>query len=62
MKERRRRLTALMPGKTVADRQKNFTVIFSAMAGAMAIARIMPDPAERCKALTSMRDHLLQSF
>jgi TetR/AcrR family transcriptional repressor of nem operon len=62
MKERRGRLTAVMPGKTVAEQEKNFTVVFSAMAGAMAIARITPDPAERRKVLTSMRDHLLQSF
>jgi len=62
MKERRGRLTALMPGKTVAEQEKNFIVIFSAMAGAVAVARIMPDPSERRAILTSVRDHLLQSF
>jgi TetR/AcrR family transcriptional repressor of nem operon len=62
MKERRARLTALMPGKTLAEQEKNFIVIFSAMAGAVAVARIMPDPSERRAILTSVRDHLLHSF
>jgi TetR/AcrR family transcriptional regulator, transcriptional repressor for nem operon len=51
-----------MPGVTAREREQNFFVIFSAMAGAVAIARILIDPADRQKLLASMRDHLLHSF
>ena len=51
-----------MPGATATQRERNFFVIFSAMAGAVSIARILNEPAERQKALDSMRDHLLHSF
>src|SRR5438046_3604996 len=51
-----------MPGRTLAERERNFFVIFSAMAGAVSIARILTEPAERQKVLASMRDHLLHSF
>jgi TetR/AcrR family transcriptional repressor of nem operon len=51
-----------MPGVTPAERERNFFVIFSAMAGAVSIGRILTDPADRQKVLVSMRDHLLHSF
>ena len=51
-----------MPGVTATERERNFFVIFSAMAGAVSIARMLIDPADRQKALASMRDHLLHSF
>jgi TetR/AcrR family transcriptional regulator, transcriptional repressor for nem operon len=51
-----------MPGVTAREREQNFFVIFSAMAGAVSIARILIDPADRQKVLASMRDHLLHSF
>jgi TetR/AcrR family transcriptional regulator, transcriptional repressor for nem operon len=51
-----------MPGSTAADRERNFFVIFSAMAGAVSIARILIDPGDRQNVLASMRDHLLHSF
>jgi len=51
-----------MPGRTVTERQQNFSVIFSAMAGAVSIARILTEPADRQKVLVDMRDHLLRSF
>ena len=51
-----------MPGVTPKERERNFFVIFSAMAGAVSIARILADPAERQKVLDSMRNHLLHSF
>src|SRR5439155_2517864 len=47
-----------MPGVTATERERNFFVIFSAMAGAVSIARMLIDPADRQKALASMRDHL----
>jgi hypothetical protein len=64
----RRRISGLveewaefMPGLTATERERNFFVIFSAMAGAVCIARIVTEPADRKKVLTSMRDHLLHS-
>jgi TetR/AcrR family transcriptional repressor of nem operon len=51
-----------MPGATAAERERNFLVIFSAMAGAVSIARILTEPADKQKVLASMRDHLLRSF
>ena len=51
-----------MPGATAKQRERNFFVIFSAMAGAVSIARILPKAAERQEVLAGMRDHLLHSF
>jgi TetR/AcrR family transcriptional regulator, transcriptional repressor for nem operon len=51
-----------MPGATAAERERNFFVIFNAMVGAMSIARICTEPADREKVLASTRDHLLHSF
>jgi TetR/AcrR family transcriptional regulator, transcriptional repressor for nem operon len=51
-----------MPGATATERERNFFVIFSAMAGAVSIARMLIEPADRQKVLANMRDHLLRSF
>ena len=53
---------ALMPGVTAAEREQNFFVIFSAMAGAVTFARLLTEPAARQKVLASVRDHLLINF
>jgi len=62
MKVRRERVMQFLPGDTDAEREKNFNIIFPAMAGAIAVARILPYPEERKKILNDLRDHLLQSF
>jgi len=62
MKSRRERMMEFMPGHIAAERERSFNIIFSSMAGAVAIARMVPDPAERLKILNSVRDHLLESF
>lgn len=62
MKTRREGLLEFMPGRNAAEKERNFTVIFTAMAGAVSIARMMTDPAEKQKVLSSVRDHLLESF
>ena len=62
MKARRERVLPFMPGETDAEREKNFNIIFPAMAGAIAVARILPYPEERKKILNDLRDHLLQSL
>ena len=62
MKARRARMLEFMPGDTDAEREKNFNIIFPAMAGAILVARILPYPEEQEKILNALRDHLLQSF
>ena len=62
IKDRTERWVDFMPGRTAAEREQNFLVILSAMAGAVSIARILTDPADRQKLLASVRDHLLHSF
>ena len=56
------RWVALMPGATASEREQNFFVIFSAMAGAVTLARLLTEPAARQKVLASVQDHLLRSF
>jgi|SRR5581483_6994658 len=58
----RERLVKCMPGKNSAERQKNFVLIFSAMVGALAIARTMSGREEQEKLLELVRNHLLESF
>ena len=62
MKELTARWAEFMPGMTATERERNFFVIFSAMAGAVAIARLLPEAADRQRVLTSVRDYLLASF
>ena len=58
MKERRDRWAEFMPGATARERERNFLVIFSAMAGAISVARLFTEPTDRRKVLAGMRDHL----
>lgn len=51
-----------MPGESATEREQNFFVIFSAMVGAVSIARVLTEPADRQKVLAGMRDHLLHSL
>src|SRR5438094_7932409 len=62
MKELTQRWAEFMPGVTARERERNFFVIFSAMAGAVAIARLLPEPADRERVLASVRDYLLASL
>ena len=62
MKERTERWVEFMPGATATERERNFFVIFSAMAGAVSIARLFTEPADRQKVLAGVRDHLLHSL
>ena len=62
MKERAKRWVEFMPGRTKSEQEKNFFIIFSAMAGALSIARLFTEPADRQKVLASVRDHLLQNW
>jgi len=62
MKERTDRWVEFMPGVTAREREQNFFVIFSAMVGAVSVARLLTGPADREKVLSGMRDYLLRSF
>jgi TetR/AcrR family transcriptional repressor of nem operon len=62
MKELTERWAEFMPGATAQERERNFFIIFSAMAGAVAIARLFTEPSDRQRVLDSTRDHLLAGF
>jgi len=55
-------LLPFMPGRGLADKRRNFIVIFSTMIGALGIARLFPDQAARSQVLASTRDFLLRNF
>jgi TetR/AcrR family transcriptional repressor of nem operon len=56
------RMQPLMPGRRTADKERAFFAIFSTMAGALELARLLPLPEMRKKVLKSARDFLLRSF
>jgi TetR/AcrR family transcriptional repressor of nem operon len=62
MAKYKNRVRPFMPGLRTADKERAFFAIFSTMIGALAIARILPDPATRKKVLTNARRFLLRSF
>ena len=62
MKELTARWAEFMPGATAKERERNFFIIFGAMAGAVATARLFTEPADRERVLASTRDYLLASF
>jgi TetR/AcrR family transcriptional regulator, transcriptional repressor for nem operon len=51
-----------MPGASAAERERNFFIILSAMAGAVSVARVLTEPADKERVLASVRNHLLHSF
>jgi TetR/AcrR family transcriptional repressor of nem operon len=51
-----------MPGGSAAERERNFFIILSSMAGAVSIARVLTEPADKKRVLDSVRDHLLRTF
>ncbi len=55
-------MTPFMPGRRNTEKERNFFVIFSAMTGALQLARIIPDPGAQEKILASTREFLLSSF
>ena len=52
----------IMPGATAREREQNLFLIYSVMAGDISIARVLTEPADKQKLLSTVRDHLLQSF
>jgi TetR/AcrR family transcriptional regulator, transcriptional repressor for nem operon len=62
MKERTERWVEFMPGATASERERNFFVIFGGMLGAVSIARLFTESADRERVLAGTRNFLLQSF
>lgn len=56
------RMVPFMPGRRTMDKERNFFVIFSAMAGALELARILPERTAQEKVLSSTREFLLSAF
>src|SRR5215467_13474619 len=56
------RMVPFMPGRRTADKEQAFFAIFATMAGAIEIARMLPEPAMREKVLAAAKDFLLSSF
>jgi hypothetical protein len=51
-----------MPGASDADRAGAFLVLFSGMAGTIAMTRVISDPQTREQALGMARDYYLSTF
>jgi hypothetical protein len=62
IKDRAERWVEFMPGSTAAERERNFFIILSAMAGAVSIARVLREPADKERVLAGVRNHHLHSF
>jgi len=61
LKKHRDEIMPFVPGRDLAERERNFIVAITAMAGAVSFARTMTDPARREMILATVRDHLLKS-
>jgi TetR/AcrR family transcriptional repressor of nem operon len=62
MEAYRKQVVEFMPGNDSGEKQKNFALIFTAMVGAMSVARTMSDRDEKEKLLGLVRNHLLSTF
>jgi TetR/AcrR family transcriptional regulator, transcriptional repressor for nem operon len=62
MEAYRKQMVEFMPGQNVAEREKNFTLIFTAMVGALSLARTMSTIEDKQRVLALVRNHLLASF
>lgn len=59
LKQHRDAIMPFVPGNTDAERERNFIVTLSAMAGAIALARTMNDVRDKQRILDTVRDYLL---
>ncbi len=58
----KQQLVEFMPGANSGEKRKNFSIIFTAMVGALSVARTMSDREEKERLLGVVRNHLLTSF
>jgi TetR/AcrR family transcriptional repressor of nem operon len=56
------RMSRYMPGATENERRGNFVILFSGMAGAMALTRACGDKDMRERILSTTRDYYLSTF
>jgi len=52
----------LLPGKSRAERQRNFLVLFSGMAGTLSLARAVSDEQTRARLLHAAKEFYIQTF
>jgi TetR/AcrR family transcriptional repressor of nem operon len=52
----------LLPGKTRPERQRNFLVLFSGMAGTLSLARAVSDEQTRARLLHAAQEFYIQAF
>jgi TetR/AcrR family transcriptional regulator, transcriptional repressor for nem operon len=62
MEAYKQEIVKFMPGASPAEKQKNFALIFTAMVGAVSVARTMSDREQKEQLLALVRNHLLASF
>jgi TetR/AcrR family transcriptional repressor of nem operon len=62
MEAYKKQFVEFMPGAHPREKERNFTLIFTAMVGAISVARTLPDDKEKRTVLGLVRDHLLASF
>lgn len=58
----RSELIPFMPGRTADEKAANFLMLMTSMAGAVALARTMPEQTVRQTILSTVRDRLLKMF
>ncbi len=61
LKEHRAEIMTFAPGNTPEEKETNFIVAMSAMAGAISLARAMTEREDKQRILSTVRDHLLAS-
>jgi len=52
----------LLPGKTRPERQRNFLVLFSGMAGTVSLARAVSDEQARARLLHAAQEFYIEAF
>lgn len=62
MKAYRERLLPFLPGKDLAEKRRQFMVLFPAMAGVLMTARAMNDPAARKEMLSAAKSFYIGAF
>lgn len=62
LKQHRNEIMPFVPGNTAMEKERNFIVALSAMAGAVSLARTMTDLEDKQRILDTVRDHLLASW
>ena len=61
LKQHHDEIMPFVPGNTTAEKERNFIVTMSTMAGAISLARTMIDIADKQRILNTVRDYLLAS-